>query len=211
MSLDNVLYELRHEGADKKLKHVEDVADRSQPAIEPGTHVHNWDKDSFLKEIETGVALKHVKESQDRSSPRVEGIQVHPNDRPSFLAEVKAVGGHHALISELKAGGVALQHVESPADRSAPAVQGAQVGKWDKDAFLHEIESPHTLKHVENAADRSGPRVEPDLQIKSNKHDDLLNEIKSTSPTQLRHLRAFCREVCSRQIHLVQGPFNRAK
>ncbi|GLC47896.1 hypothetical protein PLESTB_000037400 [Pleodorina starrii] len=189
MSLDNVIYELTHEGAGLKLKHVEQVADRSGPAIEPGTHVHHWDKDNFLKEIETGVPLKHIEECQDRSNPRVEGVQVHPNDRPALLAEVKAVGGHHALVSEIKAGSVALKHVDAPADRSAPAVQGAQVGKWDKGAFLHEIESEHKLKHVENAADRSSPRVDPEVQLKPNRHGELLNEVKSSSPKQLRHVQ----------------------
>lgn len=36
MSLDNVMYELQHEGAEMKLNHVEETSDRSQPAIEPG-------------------------------------------------------------------------------------------------------------------------------------------------------------------------------
>ncbi|GLI67965.1 hypothetical protein VaNZ11_012300 [Volvox africanus] len=188
MSLDNVLYELRHEAADLKLKHVEQVSDRSQPAIEPGTQIHHWDKGDFLKEIETGVSLKHIDESQDRSSPRVEGVEVRVSERPALLKEVKLVGTHHAVVNEIKAGGVVLQHVESPADRSAPAVQGAQVGKWDKDAFLHEIESPHALKHVEAVDDRSMPRVEPEVQVKSNKHGELLSEIKKSSPNKLKHV-----------------------
>lgn len=58
----------------------------------------------------------------------LKGAQLQPSDRPALLAEVKAIGGHHAVASEVKAGGLALHHVEAPADRSAPVVKGAQVG-----------------------------------------------------------------------------------
>jgi hypothetical protein len=61
---------------------------------------------------------------------------MQPNPRPALLAEVKAIGGHSAVVSELKAvaseggaPGLALKHVDSPADRSAPMTDGANVGQ----------------------------------------------------------------------------------
>ncbi len=61
---------------------------------------------------------------------------MQPNPRPALLAEVKAIGGHTAVVSEVRAlaseaggSGVALKHVEAPADRSAPMIDGASVGQ----------------------------------------------------------------------------------
>lgn len=61
---------------------------------------------------------------------------MQPNPRPALLAEVKAIGGHNAVVSELKSvtsegggAGLALNHVEAPADRSAPMTDGAHVGQ----------------------------------------------------------------------------------
>ncbi|GFR48816.1 hypothetical protein Agub_g10768 [Astrephomene gubernaculifera] len=233
MSLDKVLQELASEGT-PKLKHIDQVADRSTPAIGPDAHVGHWDKGQFLKEVESGCPLKHVEDPKDRSEPRIEGkctriiphfhhtstsipatsrghlswiptnacasllapaadVQLHPSNRAAHLAEVKALGGHHALLSELsaasQAGGPALAHVEAPADRSAPVVEGAHVGKWDKSGFLQEIQSPPQLKHVERTADRSVPKVEPGVQVKRNSHHELLSEIRTSSPQALRHVQ----------------------
>ncbi|KAG2451324.1 hypothetical protein HYH02_003929 [Chlamydomonas schloesseri] len=195
MALDNVLFELRH--SEPHLKHVE-ADDRSGPKIEPGTTVHHFDKAKFIQEIEGGAPLKHPDEVSDRSAPQLSGIQMQPNPRPALLAEVKAIGGHTAVVSEVRAlaseaggSGVALKHVEAPADRSAPMTDGASVGQWDKKAFLGEISSPgKALKHVDQVNDRSHPHVEPDVKIKRHPHDELMSEVRSSSPQQLRHVEA---------------------
>ncbi|KAG2435697.1 hypothetical protein HXX76_006896 [Chlamydomonas incerta] len=197
MALDNVLFELRH--SEPHLKHVE-ADDRSQPKIEPGTTVHHFDKAKLIQEIEGGCPLKHpaADDVSDRSAPQLAGIQMQPNPRPALLAEVKAIGGHNAVVSELKAvtsegGGatLALNHVEAPADRSAPMTDGAHVGQWDKTAFLGEISSPgKALKHVDQVSDRSQPHVEPDIKIKRHPHDQLMSEVRSSSPQHLRHVEA---------------------
>ncbi|KAK9828520.1 hypothetical protein WJX72_000532 [[Myrmecia] bisecta] len=78
----------------KNLLHpVEAVADRSAPLIEPGTHVHTWDRDAFLQEIQEGSPkLKHVPsvELSDRSEPTVEDdVHLQNNCHAKLLAEVQ--------------------------------------------------------------------------------------------------------------------------
>ncbi|KAG2501653.1 hypothetical protein HYH03_000157 [Edaphochlamys debaryana] len=194
MSLDQIAYVIRHQEGNVALKHVEDVSDRSAPRIEPGATVHKFDKGTLLSSIEHGAELKHVPESQvhDCSTAHIDpDYHMQPSARPALLAEVQAVGGHHAVVSELKAaaeaGGPELKHVEEPADRSAPNVEGASVGKWDKGKLLAEIEGHKELKHVEGA-DRSAPLVEPDVKIKHHPHDELMKEVSSASPQALRHV-----------------------
>ncbi|PNH02341.1 Peroxisome biogenesis factor 1, partial [Tetrabaena socialis] len=104
--------------------------------------------------------------------------------------------GPPEVVSELKAaseaGGVPLRHLEGAeaADRSAPAVEGAHVGKLDRGAFLAEVGARKELRHVNQVCDRSTPLVEPDVKVGRHPHQELMTEIASGSPKGLRHVEA---------------------
>jgi len=162
----------------------------------------------MLQEIEHGVPLKHVDKAEvhDASAPKIEDVVLHTSSRPELLSEIRAAGGHHAVVSELKhtflheahEGGFPLNHVAQVADKSAPAIADAHVGQWDKGAFLAEVQGPHWLNTVEPGAvhDRSAPHVQGDAGVgvargASPTHGALLKEVAGSAKAgQLHHVPA---------------------
>jgi hypothetical protein len=192
------------------LRHVEQINDKSKPALEPDTHLKKWDKQGLLKGIETGVALKHV-ETDDRGQPVIDpNAHIGPSHHKEMLQEVRAAAAHSALVREVTAVSDAagagegdedlpqsplvaqLKHVDT-ADKGKPAINSdAHVQKWDKQGFLHEVASPHELHHVnpDQIADRSAPAVPADAHVGKNPAMAVLKQIGSGELPALKHVDA---------------------
>lgn len=89
----------------QQLHHVQ-TQDKAAPAIDPATHVKQWDKEGFLKEVAAPHELHHVPPSEvaDRSEPAIPA-DVHVGENPN-----------KAVLQQIASGDLAskLKHVEAP-------------------------------------------------------------------------------------------------
>eukprot|EP00878_Enallax_costatus_P002154 GHUV01002323.1.p1 GENE.GHUV01002323.1~~GHUV01002323.1.p1 ORF type:complete len:211 (+),score=69.98 GHUV01002323.1:124-756(+) len=192
------------------LRHVEQINDRSKPAIDADTHLKKWDKDGLLKGIEAGVPLKHV-DTDDRGKPVIApDVHIQPSHHKELLQEVRAAAAHSALVREVHAVSDAagagdgdedvthsplvaqLHHVETD-DKGKPVITAdTHVQKWDKEGFLQEVASPHDLHHVDPSqiADRSAPAVPADAHVGESPAVAVLKQISEGEVPELRHVEA---------------------